>query len=314
MGDEDCLYLNVFSPKKRTSTKLLPVLVFIHGGIFKWGSADPLMYGPEYLMETKQVLVVTLQYRLNVFGFLAANHTSCKGNFGLKDQSLALKWVRNNIRHFGGDSRRVTLMGQSAGASSVQYQMMSKRSNGLFQRAVLMSGSALVFWALSRNPEAQFRQFATVAGVLNPETESPEEIIRQLREKPAAELMLYHEKMPSPISAVPLFRPVVEADWSGAFITEDPKIIWATGRYEHRPFLTGMTGYEESLFSELYYNQTIANMLVPQTKQIFQALLEYPPTVIDKVMDFYFGGTPTAENFYNVLRVSMPLVFWVSVN
>lgn len=118
IGSEDCLYLNVYRPELVTPEKRLPVLVFIHGGSFKGGSADPELYGPDYFMDTQKVIVVTIQYRLGVLGFLAADHLSCKGNFGLKDQNMALHWVYSNIRKFGGDPRQVTLMGQSAGAAS----------------------------------------------------------------------------------------------------------------------------------------------------------------------------------------------------
>lgn len=133
-GSEDCLYLNVYRPKSRTK-KLLPVLVYIHGGAFYRFSADPSQVGPEYLMDDGHVILVTLQYRLGIFGFLSSGDQNCQGNFGLKDQNMALKWIKRNIRNFGGDSDSITLSGQSAGAVSVHYQIMSHRSNGKTKNA-----------------------------------------------------------------------------------------------------------------------------------------------------------------------------------
>lgn len=127
-GDEDCLFLNIFRPKMRKRS-LLPVVVYLHGGSFRYGSANSSEHGPEYFMET-DVILVTVQYRLNIFGFLSSGDSNCPGNFGLKDQVQALRWIRRNIQSFGGNPKSVTLMGHGAGAASVQLHMMSPLSNG----------------------------------------------------------------------------------------------------------------------------------------------------------------------------------------
>lgn len=127
-GDEDCLYLNIYRPKMR-KRNLLPVVVYFHGGSFRYGSADPSMLGPEYFMET-DVILVTVQYRLNIFGFLSSGDENCPGNFGLKDQLQALRWIRRNIQSFGGEPKSVTLMGHGAGAASVHLHLMSPLSDG----------------------------------------------------------------------------------------------------------------------------------------------------------------------------------------
>lgn len=129
-GDEDCLYLNVFRPQQRRKNAALPVIVYIHGGGFRHGSANPAAVGPDYFMDAESVILVTVQYRLNVFGFLSSGDVECPGNYGLKDQQQALRWVRRNIQPFGGDPKSVTLMGHSAGAASAHIQMMSPDSNG----------------------------------------------------------------------------------------------------------------------------------------------------------------------------------------
>ncbi|XP_063590806.1 cholinesterase 2-like [Penaeus indicus] len=142
-GSEDCLYLNVFTPKMETSENL-PVMVWIHGGAYLAGGARE--YLPHVLLNHDIVLVV-LQYRVGIMGFLSTEDEVIPGNFGLKDQTLALRWVQDNIHNFGGDANRVTIFGESAGGASVHYHILSPKSKGLFSRAIMQSGSALAPWA-----------------------------------------------------------------------------------------------------------------------------------------------------------------------
>ena len=141
---EDCLYLNVWSPKL-SATADLPVVVFIHGGAFNEGSGSIAVYDGTNLASTGLV-VVTINYRLGVFGFLAhpeltaESSVQASGNYGLMDQIAALKWVQFNIQQFGGNPSRVTLWGQSAGAFSVAALIASPEAKGLFQRAIADSG------------------------------------------------------------------------------------------------------------------------------------------------------------------------------
>lgn len=125
------------------ASELKPVIAFIHGGAFEIGSAAE--HGPEYLME-RDIVLVTIQYRLGAFGFLALETLEASGNQGLKDQTLALKWIQKNIRLFGGDPDMVTIAGLSAGAFSTTAHMLSPMSDGLFKNVIAMSG-ALSFQA-----------------------------------------------------------------------------------------------------------------------------------------------------------------------
>lgn len=97
----------------------MAVLFFIHGGSYRVGSGDDFFFGPDFIVE-KQTILVTINYRLGPFGFLSLNSSEYSGNMGLKDQQLALKWVHDNIEHFGGDSQRITIFGQSAGKEQLQ--------------------------------------------------------------------------------------------------------------------------------------------------------------------------------------------------
>lgn len=144
---EDCLYLNVWTPAKR-DTQGLPVLVYFYGGGFVAGDgAEPRYHGAS--MAQKGIIAVTVNYRLNVFGFLAhpelSAETSYKGsgNYGLLDQAMALQWVHDNIAAFGGDPRKITIAGESAGSISVSYQMVSPLAKHLLAGAVGQSGAAI---------------------------------------------------------------------------------------------------------------------------------------------------------------------------
>lgn len=142
-GQEDCLYLNVYTPRPYKSS--LPVMVYIHGGAFMTGSAlnsiIPMLPSP--LMQ-KDVVMVAMNYRLGALGFLSTGDSVLPGNLGLKDQTLALHWVQDNINDLGGDPTQVTIFGISAGGISSHLHILSPSSAGLFQRAILQSGTALL--------------------------------------------------------------------------------------------------------------------------------------------------------------------------
>lgn len=122
--------------------------VWIHGGGFVAGSSSTELYGPEFIVE-KEVIMVSMNYRLGIFGFLSLKDPKLgiPGNAGLKDQAMALKWIKENISFFGGDPKNITIFGESAGGASVHFQMISPMSKGLFCKAVSLSGTALCPWA-----------------------------------------------------------------------------------------------------------------------------------------------------------------------
>jgi carboxylesterase type B len=132
---EDCLYLNVWTPSNATTA--LPVIVFIHGGAFQSGSAMVPFYDGSVMAASQNVVVVNFNYRLNIFGGLYTGTTA--GNFMLRDQRVALQWVQDNIGAFYGDKARVTISGQSAGATSVGIHLVTPKSWPLFSSAVIVS-------------------------------------------------------------------------------------------------------------------------------------------------------------------------------
>ncbi len=145
---EDCLYLNVWTGKSEKEDKKKPVIVYIHGGDFSYGgSADPIWNGEHFVEDNPDVVFVSFNYRLNIFGFV--DFSSVQGseeyadalNLGVLDMMAALEWVKENIAAFGGDPERVTVFGDSAGASTIGLLSTCERAGGLFKRAVVITGS-----------------------------------------------------------------------------------------------------------------------------------------------------------------------------
>ncbi|CAG2171769.1 unnamed protein product [Oppiella nova] len=146
-SSEDCLFLNIFTPSV-DPTANLSVMVYIHGGGLLFDSARQV---PSEQLSLRDVVVVTLNYRLGVFGFLCTDREDAPGNVGLWDQAMALNWTQNNIRNFGGNPHDVTLFGQSAGSVSVSSHIVSHVSRPYFKKAILQSGSSLTnVWLRSK--------------------------------------------------------------------------------------------------------------------------------------------------------------------
>lgn len=161
------------------------VLVFIHGGEFEYFTSQSEWLGPEYLMD-RHLVVVTINYRLGVLGFLSTGDEHAPGNYGMKDQVEALKWVRNNIRAFGGDPDRVTIAGFEAGAASVTFHMLSPMSRGLFHGAIVMSASALNNWTITRDPLSLAKE---IADSLNCPTDNSQIMIDCIRKVPVRDII-----------------------------------------------------------------------------------------------------------------------------
>ncbi|HEY9532922.1 MAG TPA: carboxylesterase family protein, partial [Mucilaginibacter sp.] len=226
---EDCLYLNVWTPAKPNNHKLA-VLVYFYGGGFGAGDGSEARYDGEALAK-KGIIVVTVNYRLGIFGFLAhpeltaesAHHSS--GNYGLMDQRAALVWVQKNIAAFGGDRHKITIGGESAGSMSVCAQMASPLSKGLFRGAIAESGSSLGNW--SPTPLADAEQlgvkFATSVGARS---------LTDLRKLPADSLLKIAARGDFPI------------DVDGYFLPESPQAVFKAGKQMNIPLLAGWNSAE----------------------------------------------------------------------
>lgn len=224
---EDCLYLNVWTSACSSGDKL-PVLVYFYGGGFWAGDGSEYRYDGES-MARNGIVSITVNYRLNVFGFLShpeltkesPHHAS--GNYGLMDQAAALQWVKQNVAAFGGDPDRITIAGESAGSISVSAQMVSPLSKKLIAGAIGESGS--VMGALSAVPLAEGEksglEFAVKAGANS---------LADLRKIPAADLLEIAGSFPVTID--------------GYFFTQDPFVLYETGQQAHVPLLIGWNSQE----------------------------------------------------------------------
>ncbi|MPC25228.1 Venom carboxylesterase-6 [Portunus trituberculatus] len=239
-GDEDCLYLNIFTPKAKDSRPHLPVMVYIHGGGFVCGSTSEY---PPYPLLNEDVVIVTLQYRLGILGFLSTEDDVITGNMGLKDQTLALSWIQRNVHKFGGDPLSITLFGESAGAASVHFQILTPKSIGMFKRAILHSGSALCPWAMG----AKHAAVAEYAGVVFNCTidEGSEKLIECLQGVDALKLAGIPQHLTEWLFFPLLMGPRVD----GQYLPKHPNFLMKEGRHKRVDLMTGITRDEGALFS-----------------------------------------------------------------
>lgn len=230
---EDCLTLNLWTARERTSGPR-PVLVYIHGGAYTGGSGDVLLYDGERL-AARGIIVVTFNYRLGVFGFLAhpaltrESPHRASGNYGLLDQIAALEWVRRNIAAFGGDPSNVTVAGQSAGAGSVHLLTASPLARGLFQRAIAQSGPWRQHQGLSELAEAEKSgaQFASELGA---------SALAELRALPADTVLQ------AALRSKLRFRPSID----GWVVPDQVPKVYARREHIDVPMLIGITADEGS--------------------------------------------------------------------
>ncbi|XP_039288226.1 neuroligin-2 isoform X1 [Nilaparvata lugens] len=163
---EDCLYLNIYSPNTKGGlAQLYPVMFYIHGGDFYHGASN--LFPGHVLAAFYDVVVVTINYRLGVFGFLSTGDVNSPGNYGILDQAMALRWVYENIGSFNGDRESITLFGPGAGAASAGLLMVNPRTRSYVKRVIAQSGSALADWAMTMDKyraQNTSREFAQHVG------------------------------------------------------------------------------------------------------------------------------------------------------
>ncbi|XP_034477227.1 esterase E4 [Drosophila innubila] len=293
-GDEDCLYLNVYRPvvsQEDQSAHSLPVMVYFHSGGFACGSSDPHSVGPEYLMDTQQVILVTTNNRLGPFGFLSTGDRHMSGNFGFKDQRLALQWVQQHIASFGGDPDLVTIFGHSAGGMSSHLHMLSPNSKGLFHRTISLSGTALSAMVRVRDPLAQARQLAEQVGVPQWSSLDTQQLAESLREVDALKILeggdIFKVWNNGPLVN---YAAVVEQDaTSESFFNEDFVESHMAGRIHQVPWLLGISSRagEGALFLlHIYTNPQFLKEFNENFLEFFPLTLYLPEgTSTDTVKD-----------------------------
>ncbi|KAJ0069357.1 hypothetical protein NL108_004171 [Boleophthalmus pectinirostris] len=226
---EDCLYLNIYTPANTPPDAKLPVMVWIHGGGFTIGAASS--YDGSALSAYEDVVVVGIQYRLGILGFLSTGEKDMAGNYGLLDQVEALKWVQQHIHNFGGNPDQVTIFGESAGGMSVSLLYLSPLSNGLFHRGIAESGTAALFETLISDPLSIAKTAANMSGC---SLESPEIISNCMRNLDLQKIVALAE----------VRELIITLTIDGLFLTKPVNELFRNHEFQKVPFMTGITSDE----------------------------------------------------------------------
>ena len=249
-GAEDCLYLNAYIPTGNSAASGLPVMVWFHGGGFMNGSGNA--FNGTYLAQTANAIIVTVNYRLGPFGWLALSSLAAEapdgttGNYGLLDQIAALKWVQANIRNLGGDPHRVTIFGQSAGGETVLAMLESSYAAGLFQRAISMSAPSSLNLPTVTQSEAKRSSFLAQLGCADTRTQPT-----CLRSATAQQLLDAADESWDLIGQLGLeWTPTID----GAVQKEQWVTAFREGNFNKVPVMVGHTKEEGNLFVAIHDN------------------------------------------------------------
>ncbi|KFO31953.1 bile salt-activated lipase [Fukomys damarensis] len=252
-GQEDCLYLNIWVPQGRKQVSQdLPVMVWIYGGAFLMGAGhganflNIYLYDGEEIATRGNVIVVTFNYRVGPLGFLSTGDANLPGNYGLRDQHMAIAWVKRNIAAFGGDPNNITIFGESAGGASVSLQTLSPYNKGLIRRAISQSGVALSPWAIQRNPLFWAQRVAEKVGCPTDDTARLAQCLKIT--DPRALTLAY--RLPLVAQEYPIvqylgFVPVVDGD----FIPDDPLNLFSNAA--DIDYLAGTNSMDGHLFATI---------------------------------------------------------------
>lgn len=283
------------------------------------GSSGTEMFGPDFLID-KNVILVTFNHRLGAFGYLSLNDPSLNfpGNAALKDQSLALKWVRKNISNFGGDSNNITLFGESAGGVGAHYQMISDMSKNLFDRAVLQSGTALMHWAVYSTSDRAIR-LAKKLGWTGKDNEK--EILEFLRTVNPDEIVLAQEGLSTkeeidqktPWAFGPVVEPYISEQ---CFIPKHPKLMCREAWSNSIPLMIGGNSDEGILFYKEYTSDptiienTDFENFIPRELNVKKDRVKRKKFG-DEIRKFYFGKKqPSLASIYDYCKVRRIFFLW----
>ncbi|XP_039485470.1 esterase 6 [Drosophila santomea] len=248
VGEEDCLTVSIYKPKNGSRSSY-PVVAHIHGGAFMFGAAA--LNGHENAMREGKFILVKISYRLGPLGFASAGDADLPGNYGLKDQRLALKWIRQNIASFGGEPENIVLIGHSAGGASVHLQMLREDFGQLAKAAISFSGNALDPWVVQEGGRGRAFELGRIVGCGL--AEDSVSLKKCLKTKPASDLVTAVRNFLI-FSYVPFapFGPVVEPlDAPEAFLTQEPSDVIKSGKFGQVPwavtYVTEDGGYNAAL-------------------------------------------------------------------
>ncbi|XP_008150552.2 liver carboxylesterase 1 [Eptesicus fuscus] len=292
---EDCLYLNVYTPADLRRKSRLPVMVWIHGGGLVVGGAST--YDGLALSAHENVVVVTIQYRLGLWGFFSTGDEHCPGNWGHLDQLAALRWVQENIASFGGDPGSVTIFGESAGGESVSVLVLSPLAKNLFHRAISESGVSLIASLAKKDMKATAQQIAAFAGC---KTTTSAGLVHCLRQKSEDELLETSLRMNffsldlhgDPRESHPFMTSVVD----GVLLPKMPEELLAEKQFNSVPYIVGINQQEFGWIIPLMMGYPISEGKLDQKTATSLLWKSYPVTNIPEaltpaVIEKYLGGT-----------------------
>ncbi|XP_077888571.1 cocaine esterase [Ictidomys tridecemlineatus] len=276
---EDCLYLSIYAPAHAREGSNLPVMVWIHGGALVMGSGS--MLDCSILAAIENVLVVSIQYRLGVLGFFSTGDQHATGNWGYLDQVAALRWVQQNIVHFGGNPDQVTIFGVSAGGTSVSSLVVSPMSQGLFHGAIMESGVALLPELITSSSKVVSTMVANLSACGQVESEA---LVSCLRGKSEQEMLA----ITKPFKMIPA---VVD----GAFLPRHPQELLASADFQPVPSIIGVTNDEYGWLLPMYLGPPeIQNDIDRETmravlQRISTQRMKLPAECADLLMEEYMG-------------------------
>merc|ERR1712128_320261 len=276
-GEEDCLNLNIFLPKDRQ--ELLPVMVWIHGGAFVEGSGQD---GTPVEIMKEDVIVVTINYRLGALGFLTFGNDLVSGNMGLKDQALAIQWVKQNIESFGGNPKKITILGESSGGMSVHAQVLSPWNYGQIQGAIAQSGTMLYQNSIKSSGEREERFAKYVAEKIfecpSDGHELDETVLECLQRIDVADinnkLGVSNPTAPSPF----VWQPVIDNYAENPFLPMDPLEAMQTGMFNKIPFISGTVKNEGAYEVGGFLSQGTRENLLKNWSELVTPLIVCDPT------------------------------------
>ncbi|XP_017592061.1 fatty acyl-CoA hydrolase precursor, medium chain-like [Corvus cornix cornix] len=300
---EDCLYLNVYTPVSTGKQEKLPVLVWIHGGGLVFGAASS--YDGSALAAFDNVVVVTIQYRLGIAGYLSTGDEHARGNWGYLDQVAALQWIQENIIHFGGDPGSVTIFGESAGGISVSALVLSPLAKGLFHKAISESGTAGL-GLFTDQPKEEAQKIAAVSGC---EKSSSAAIVECLREKTEEELVQIALKMDS------FF---ISSCVDGVFFPKSPMELLSEKSINAVPYIIGVNNCEFGwgIPMMMKFPPFVDGLDKDVARRILQSSLALfikgiTSEVVDRVYKEYMGDAESPAQVRDGLLEAMGDVFFV---
>ncbi|XP_033126579.1 cholinesterase 1-like [Anneissia japonica] len=311
---EDCLYLNIWAPYPRSEP--LPVMFWIHGGGFIAGYGSSYTYNARPLASYNNVIMVSTNYRLGAFGFLATGDEALPGNYGLFDQAEALKFVYENIAAFGGDPNKITIYGESAGGASVGHHLISPISQDFFSQAILQSGSAVAPWGLEKDMEKARRDadqlaFFTGCGA----AKSSAEMADCLRDVDQRNITLSQNTVIALTTNVIPFVPVID----NVFIPGDPYTLIKNGKFKKCKLMVGTCRDEGTLVAARAFLPQIPVKEPIVRRRNFRNTLEGyiyasdETAVVDAVelqyTDWSVADDPDTNYFYNFVDMNTDEAF-----